>query len=364
MNGKKNIRIKDIAQLAGVSMGTVDRVIHNRGRVSPEALKKIKAVLKKTGYKPNMLARTLSANKLISIAAIMPDPSLDEFWEHSSTGIKEAKEEWSQYNIEVKTFYYDLYDKNSFEKASSQALASNPDAILTSPIFHHEALDFFNKFQSSNIPYVFFNSNLPEINPLSFIGQDFYQSGRLGAELLDLTAKTDSGTFAILHIYEDIHNSVHLSQKENGFIDYFKEKNDPNYKAIGVDFSHPEEPSLEKDLSELLSDKSIKGLLVTTSKGLHMAASYLEKHQRRDIRLVGYDLLQENIKYLKKGIINFLIHQSPKKQTALGISHLVNHILFKKEIPETDLFPLEVITKQNLKTYLENSKINNSNGEQ
>ena len=41
----KNIRIKDIARLAGVSAGTVDRVLHNRGRVSEEALQKITAVM-------------------------------------------------------------------------------------------------------------------------------------------------------------------------------------------------------------------------------------------------------------------------------------------------------------------------------
>lgn len=35
-----NIRIVDIAKMAGVSVGTVDRVIHNRGRVSEENRKK------------------------------------------------------------------------------------------------------------------------------------------------------------------------------------------------------------------------------------------------------------------------------------------------------------------------------------
>jgi len=55
----KNIRIKDIAQLAGVSVGTVDRVLHNRGRVSEEALKKVLSVLDQIEYKPNLIARTL-----------------------------------------------------------------------------------------------------------------------------------------------------------------------------------------------------------------------------------------------------------------------------------------------------------------
>lgn len=357
----KNVRIKDIARLAGVSVGTVDRVLHDRGKVSPEALDKIMKVLETTGYKPNLLARTLGSNKKFLIAALVPDPKLDEYWEHSNDGILAAQKEWSQYNIDVKTFYYDLYNPDSFVSASRNLLASEPDAILTSPIFHDESLEFFKPFRDGSIPYVFFNSNIPEIEPMSFIGQDFYQSGRLGAELLDLSTKS-TGIYAILHIYEDIHNSVHLAQKEKGFKDYFLEKNNNDFKAIGLDYSHPMEPSLEKELSTLLSDPEIKGLLVTTSKGAPIAASYLEKHQRKDVRLVGYDLLRENIEYLNKGIIDFLIHQNPRQQAALGISYLANHLLFKKAAPQTDLFPIEIITRQNLKTFQKSnfrSQLNN-----
>lgn len=350
----KNVRIKDIAQQAGVSVGTVDRVLHNRGRVSKKALDKIMGVLEKTGYKPNLLARTLGANKKYYIGALIPDPFQDEFWEHSNDGISDAQREWSQYNIEIDTFYYNLYDKNSYRKSAKKLLDSTPDAIITSPIFHHEALEWCELFNKAAIPCVFFNSNIPEINPLCFIGQDFYQSGRLGAELLNLSAN-EPGTFAILHIYEDIHNSVHLAQKEKGFKDYFLEKNTKNFKAIGVDYSNPKEPSLEEELTTLLADPKIKGFLVTTSKGLFITASYLDKHKRDDIRLVGYDLLRENIKYLEKGTIDFLIHQNPKRQAALGISYLANYLLFKKETPATDLFPLEVITRQNLKTFLGSS---------
>jgi LacI family transcriptional regulator len=69
-----NIRIKDIAKLAGVSVGTVDRVLHNRGRVSDDALKKVTAVMNQIDYKPNLIARTLGSNKNYRIVAIDPDP--------------------------------------------------------------------------------------------------------------------------------------------------------------------------------------------------------------------------------------------------------------------------------------------------
>ena len=60
----------------------------------------------------------------------------------------------------------------------------------------------------------------------------------------------------------------------------------------------------------------------------------------------------QNLKYLRTGTIDFLINQNPKRQAFLGISHLVNHLMFKKKAPAMDLFPLEVITQQNLESYL------------
>ena len=60
-----NIRIVDIAKMAGVSVGTVDRVIHNRGRVSEENRKKVQTILEMVHYQPNLMARSLASNNII-----------------------------------------------------------------------------------------------------------------------------------------------------------------------------------------------------------------------------------------------------------------------------------------------------------
>ena len=50
----EKIRIKDIAERAGVSVGTVDRVLHDRPNVSEPARKKVEQALKEMNYQPNM----------------------------------------------------------------------------------------------------------------------------------------------------------------------------------------------------------------------------------------------------------------------------------------------------------------------
>ena len=159
------------------------------------------------------------------------------------------------------------------------------------------------------------------------------------------------GKLAVLHIDEDVHNSLHLVEKERGFREYFKSKNKITFEIN--EFSlNPKDPTFNEQFNCLLNDSQLRGIFVSTSKGTSVVAALLEKYGKKDIRLIGYDLLDDSLKYLRSGTIDFLINQNPKRQASLSISHLVNHIMFKKKAPDLDLFPLEIITQQNLESYL------------
>ena len=347
----KNIRIKDIAKLAGVSKGTVDRVLHKRGRVSQEAYQRVMQVLEEIDYKPNLIARTLSSSKNYRIVALLPNPASDEYWAQTKEGIHQAEAEWVHYNVTIDVSVFDQYNKESFTEKAIAAMDSKPDGIITAPIFYDEAIVFFKALKHEGIPYVFFNTNIPEVEPLSFIGQDSFHSGKVGAELMFL-GQHEGGRLAVLHLDEDIHNSVHLLEKERGFREYFKQRNNLSFDIKELSL-RPNEPGFEENIRCLLNDPLLKGIFVSTSKGTSVVAALLEKNGKHNIRLIGYDILDDNLKYLRKGTIDFLINQNPKRQAFLSISHLANHLIFKKDAPERDLFPLEVITQQNLDSYLQ-----------
>ncbi|QMU28557.1 LacI family DNA-binding transcriptional regulator [Adhaeribacter radiodurans] len=348
---KKNIRIKDIAQLAGVSSGTVDRVLHNRGKVSEEALQKVLQTLKEIDYKPNLIARTLGTKKNFRIAVIIPDPSLDEYWAHSELGVRQAITDWHQYDVQIKTYFFDLYHKHSFEQVTHSVFHAKPDGVVIAPIFYHEALPFLQQCQANKIPFTVFNTNIPEVAPLSFIGQNLYESGRVAAELMCLGNLTE-GIFAILHINEDSVNSIHLLDKQKGFEEYVQEKKLPDVKIKVLNIKDTEDPKDTKGIHELLLDDTLAGVYVTTSKGVSFIAELLYQKKQKAPRLIGYDLLPENIKYLEAGTISFLINQNAKHQTFLGVQQLVNYLFLKKEPPQNNLLPLEIITKENLSSYL------------
>ncbi|MGI2264821.1 LacI family DNA-binding transcriptional regulator [Staphylococcus cohnii] len=70
---KKNLSIKEIAKISGVSVATVSRVINQNGRFSKETEKKVLEVIKKNNYKTNLVAKSLRLKQTNTIGVIVPD---------------------------------------------------------------------------------------------------------------------------------------------------------------------------------------------------------------------------------------------------------------------------------------------------
>jgi len=344
------IGIKDIARLAGVSIGTVDRVLHDRGRVSAKSLKKIQEVIREVNYKPNLIARSLVSKKKIKLALIVPDFKQDEYWTQSQKAVEVAKEDWAVYGIQLDLFLFDLEDTASFSRATKKALAFKPDGVIVVPIFYDKGLFFLKKCEQNNLPVVIFNTHLPLSKTLSYIGTDSFQSGMLAAELLHLSVQ-EKGKFVVLHFDEELTNSVHMLEKEKGFRAYFiKEDTNKMISVITVVLNNTKH-EYQKQLTSLFNKKDILGIFVSTSK-TYIVSEFMEQKKINTIKLVGYDLIKKNIDLLKRGSINFLINQNIERQTELAIHTMSNYLLYK-QIPEKNIhFPLEIITRYNVLSYL------------
>jgi LacI family transcriptional regulator len=346
----KKYTIKNIAEIAGVSKGTVDRVIHKRGKVSAKSLEKVNAVLSEIDYQPNLLARSLKNTKQHHICVVLPDYNKDPFWLPCHKGIKEAISEFSPFGVSIEPFYFDPNDVNSFIEINKRILKLTPDAVLLAPLFYKETKTIVNNYSLSNILVSKFNNQLEIENTKNFVGQDLFLSGRIAASLIKMIVPENS-TIAILHIDEDFNNAVHMQEKEKGFINYFKKMKPSNLSILTYNSNQKE---LTSKLTAIFKEPTnVKAVFVTTSK-VYKVAQFLQVNNLKKVKLIGYDLLDKNIQYLKDNFIQFLIHQNPKKQVYLGLTYLVEYFLFDKEIPTKSLLPIDIITSENLKTYVEN----------
>ncbi len=71
-------------------------------------------------------------------------------------------------------------------------------------------------------------------------------------------------------------------------------------------------------------------------------AKFIKENDLKDIRIVGYELLKQNLEYLNDGVIDFLIHQKPEDQGYMGITHLYKKSVLKEPVEDLHYMPLEI----------------------
>lgn len=343
---KKNYTIKDIAKLAGVSKGTVDRVLHKRGRVSEKTFEKVKAVLDKIDYHPNLIARNLKNNRVYHIGVLLPDPAIDPFWAPAHEGILVAAKEFMPFGVLVGEYYYHPDDRASFLAQAGEVLKSEPDALLMAPLFRSESLTVLRKCRDTGIVIASFNNTVDRLHNENFIGQDLFQSGRVAASLIDKMV-SPAAAIGIIHINEE----PHMRQKEQGFKNFFKNRNNHDIRIFSYNLSTEGLSDFKEQIVQFIGEHQAMAALFVTNSKAYLLMDALQGTDK-GLVVVGYDLLDENIRYIRDGRIDFLIHQQPHRQAYLGVGQLAEHFLFGKNIPAQKLLPIDVVTSENFQYYL------------
>nr|WKN37305.1 LacI family DNA-binding transcriptional regulator [Tunicatimonas sp. TK19036] len=349
-NEEVGVGVREIARRANVSIATVDRVIHNRTGVSEKTRKKIQGIIKDLNYQPNLLASRLASRKVYQFTTLIPEVSEEtDFWEAPLRGIKKAEKEISQYGVSMKKHFFDLNDKASFVQQTRKILESKVDGILLAPSFIEESMQLAQACQEREIPYVFINSDIPNQDSLCYIGPHLVKSGYMTAHLMSY-GMADGGKILVVNISKEIDNHHHLLRKEEGFRNYFKDHQKSN-EIIKLDIRQTTYPEVEQQLMEAFNQHPDIQAVFATNSRVFSVAKFMEQAGKKDLLLIGYDFLKDNIEYLKKETIDFLICQKPEEQAYRGMMALYQHLFLGVNIDRVQYMPIDIITKENYEFY-------------
>lgn len=344
------VRIKDIAEFANVSVGTVDRVIHKRGEVSASTRKKIEQLLEQFNYKPDIAASSLALKREIHLAVMMPEVVRDHsFWALPQQGLEQALENLEHDRVILHQFHFSQADPGGFSALVKDFPFGSVEGLLFAPVFKEESLAFLELCAEENLPVILFNSYLDSPSVRSYVGQNAYGSGYVAARLMFYGLSPGSDV-AIVNMSARKDHYSHIIDRERGFRDYFSKREESKAQLISMDLKGADDLILGERLHELLSRNNVAGLFVTNSR-VHKVARILEESGRKEIRLVGYDLLPENIRLLERDLIDFLISQKPELQACLGLKSLFNLVVFNREADAKQWLPIDIITRENLPYY-------------
>ena len=345
------ITIKDIAKRAGVSVGTVDRVLHNRPNVSESALAKVNKVLKEMSYQPNAYASAMAANKYCTFYLLMPKHESEAYWEEVEEGAYFCVEQRRDFKITVKALYYNRFKEETFKKACQQCLEADPEGVILVPATLECTRQFTDQLHEREIPFILLDSYMPDLKPLAFYGQDSFCSGYFAARMMMLIASREQEIMIMKQTQDGRVASKQQDNREVGFRHYMHD-HFPEIAITEVDLTLDQERDVYDETLETFFKEhpKVHHCITFTSKA-HIVGDFLLRTNRRNIQIMGYDMVGKNVECIRQGSISFLIAQHGYMQGYNCVDALFRAIVLKKEVNPVNYMPIELLTKENVEFY-------------
>lgn len=251
-----------------------------------------------------------------------------------------------QQRVQTKYFFYDKYSQDFIDRVGKSILHSSLDGLLIAPVVT-KVFEKFIRDIPPNIPYVFFDSIIPDADYISYIGQDSFQSGILSAKLMHLLVR-EKGTILILRVLPE---DIHIDDRVNGFLTYYKTYPEVVTRVYEIDGDKSRSKRNQIFSKMIDENKDLKGIFVTNAN-THMVAEYLLSNSApKEIYVIGYDLVEDNIKYLREGGIDCLISQQSEGQGYEGLYALYRHVVLKEKVPKNIMMQIDIVLPENIDYY-------------
>ena len=284
---KKKVNIYDVAERAGVGIGTVSRVLNNSEKVKAETRDKILEVMQELNYRPNKVAQNLAKQKANAIAVIVPS-FIDHFFVEVLKGIQDAL---TAENIDLVLHKIDLNEER-MDKILEIVHSRKVDGIATVTMdisqTEHEEL------KKAGIPVVIADEFSPDFHSIYF---DDIKGGEMAVDyLFNLDYKK------IAFINGDI-NSLHGQKRLKGVKKSFKKNDLTIAEKLFKDGNFYAEDGFQS-MQEILELPEAEWPNAVFAASDNQAIGVLQAMEEKglkapdDIAVIGYDNI-ELAKYLK-----------------------------------------------------------------
>ena len=315
--------LKEIAALAGVSRGTVDRVLNNRGSVNPETEKRIREIVHALNYQPNKAALALAAQKKkITLGVLLfGENNGNKYFDDVVEGVEYQREKLEGYGCTI------LINRTSFDiKAQLDAINDFIDlgihGLVISPYNAPEISSKINELYDMGIPTITTNTDISDSKRIAYVGSNYYQCGRTAGGLMGLitngTAKVGIITGSPLVLCH--------TERINGFLDTIHSQY-PKMESLEIIANQDDEFQSYKATSELLAKYPEMNALYFTAAGVYGGCrAVLDHHKEHKLKIISFAAVETTKQMLRDGVISATICQQPFQQGSRPVKLLFDYL--------------------------------------
>lgn len=325
--------IKMIAEKAGVSNGTVDRVLHDRPYVKAEVRERVLRVMQELDYQPNRMASALATSgtpRRFTVVQPQWEPYIHNAME---AGVSRFQEERRDYNLIVDIYEYPKSDAKACLTQLAIAAASDPQGIALSASDSPEVRAYLQEIAERHIPVVTFNSDLPGAPRMCYVGEDAHHAGRIAGEIASKFLRPED---RLLVVYAGPIYAGHKARAD-GFLERLEEVGIGRENSLIAATNSDYDATYQAVSKVLREEPELRFVYMANLSVPACVAAIRDAGRTGKVRVLAHDSDPETCRFLREGTVDFTIGQDFSYQSYQALTVLFG-IEVDHQLPNQEFF--------------------------
>ncbi|MDD1519530.1 MULTISPECIES: LacI family DNA-binding transcriptional regulator [Bradyrhizobium] len=347
------LTLKDIAREAGVSLATVDRVLHNRPGVRPDTVRRVKDAIARNSFQPHVAAAELARGRARRFAFVMPSGP-NPFMQQIEAYLGEMAAWLSARRLNVEMIAADVFEPAALA-ASLEALSGDYDGIAVVALDHPSVRAAINDLVDAGTKVVTLVSDVPSSRRHHYVGIDNIAAGRTAGALVGRLVGQRSGKVAIVAGSQGLRDHA---ERIFGFNQVMGAEF-PDLSVLPVLEGRDEDDRSEQLLARLLGKHAdIVGLYNVGAGTQGVAKALNDKAQNekasgaagrdKQVVFVGHDVTALTRRLLLQGVMDAAISQNPGHEARAAVRVLLALARGEPILSEQEKIRIDIVMRDNL----------------
>jgi LacI family transcriptional regulator len=341
--------VRDLARLANVSMGTVDRALNGRKGINNETRRRILEIARANGYAPNPTAQALSFSKSRFRIGVCIPREIRYFYDQLYAGVADEAKRYSHVGLDmvyrrVKTL------SSPVSRSINQLLEEDIQALILTPGSAKEVAPLIQRAEKDrNVRVVCVASDDSPSCRSTAISVDPNINGALAAELLAKLVPPNSEVAIVtgMLMTEEHRRKVEEFQK------YFPVECCGGKTVKLIEGHEVEDEVYRKTLQLLREFPNLNGIYISTVNSIPVCKAVEEKNRSRLTRIIATDLFADQAPFFRRRTLCASIYQDPYRQGQLAVRLILDHFMNGRPFPSNYYINPVIALRTNLRLFRE-----------
>src|ERR1700689_4263689 len=340
--------IHQIAELANVSIGTVDRALHGRNGIRESTRRRILEIARQIGYTPNLAARALSTSKTGARIGVCIPREIRFFYDQLWSGVLDEARRLAQLGVQFEYRPVPTLGEDD-TKALKELLKADVNGIIVTAGNPRGLSPLIDEAEEKGVRDVCVSTDAPESRRSSIVCVDPWLNGHIAGELMGKFLPPNSKVAVVAGML----TALDHRKKTDGFSDAFPRPCSGGEIISILEAHEDEDESFQKTFDLLGRVPRLEGIYVKTGNCLPVCRALGARGLAGKVKLITTDLFAEMSPYFEKGTITASIYQQPHRQGQMAVRLMADHLSSKDPFPQNIYLSPGVVMSSNLHLFRE-----------